>query len=125
MNKMIHDFLTYEHTNIIWSSLNTVLCIMPLMCIFVFNPSTPSALDLTDSDMSYTCLLIGVCIANLFQFILKPRLFYPQIKEKIAALSADFGATQAEDENMNHSRIESSLIRGQDHDNHYLSLIHI
>ena len=38
MNKSISDFITYEHTNIIWSSLNTVLCIMPIICIFVLNP---------------------------------------------------------------------------------------
>ena len=83
MNKAIHDFLTYEKTNLVWSSLNTVLCLMPVICLFVINPKLPDTLDLPDSEMSYTSLLIGVCLANFFQFILKPRLFYPYIKEKL------------------------------------------
>ena len=89
MNKAIHDFLTYEKTNLVWSSLNTVLCIMPMICLFVINPKLPDTLDLQDSEMSYTSLLVGVCLANIFQFVLKPRLFYPYIKEKLITTTFD------------------------------------
>ena len=85
MNKAIHDFLSYEHTNLIWSSLNTVLCIMPLICLLVINPRLTDSLDLADSKISYTALLIGVCITNIFQFLLRPRLFYPDFKKKLFA----------------------------------------
>ena len=93
MQKAIHDFLTYERTNLVWSSLNTVLCVMPLIGLLVINPKTSDDLDFssktdpasatTTTPMSYKGLLILVCIANIFQFAFKPRLFYPDFKKRL------------------------------------------
>ena len=122
MNKVIHDFLTYEYTNLIWSSLNTVLCIMPLICLFVINRKLPDDLDLDNSKMSYAILLVVVCLANVFQFAFKPRLFYPVFKKKlfIKSESSDLLLHQ-DDDQLNQSVIESSLIKGEDDkDHHYV-----
>ena len=37
MNKTIVDFIEYAQTNLIWFSLNMVLILMPVVCIFVLN----------------------------------------------------------------------------------------
>ena len=96
MNKAINDFIKYEYMNIVWSSLNTVLCIMPIICIFILNPRS-GALDLTDSDMSYTVLLTVVCLANILQFALRPRLYYPIKKDKLSSSSKDINYKGKED----------------------------
>ena len=122
MNKVIHDFLTYEYTNLIWSSLNTVLCIMPLICLFVINRKLPDDLDLENSKMSYAILLVVVCLANVFQFAFKPRLFYPVFKKKLFSKSESSDLLlHQDDDQLNQSVIESSLIKGEDDkDHHYV-----
>ena len=74
MNKTIKDFIEYAHTNLIWFSFNTVLILMPLICILILNGKAES-LDIEGAQMSYTSLLSIVCLANLLQFVLRPRLY--------------------------------------------------
>lgn len=82
MNKTINDFIEYAHTNLIWFSFNTVLIIMPVVCILILNPKCES-LDIKGAPMSYTSLLTIVCLANLLQFILRPRLYKYERKSQL------------------------------------------
>ena len=82
MNKTINDFIEYAHTNLIWFSFNTVLIIMPVVCILILNKKAES-LDIKGAQMSYTSLLTIVCLANLLQFILRPRLYKYERKSQL------------------------------------------
>lgn len=37
MNKTINDFIEYARTNLVWFAFNTVLILMPIVCITTLN----------------------------------------------------------------------------------------
>ena len=82
MNKTINDFIEYASVNLTWFALNTVLILMPFICIFVLNNKAQN-LDIEGAEMSYTSLLSIVCLANLLQFILRPRLYYHEKRSQL------------------------------------------
>jgi len=79
MNKTINDFMEYAHHNLTWFGFNTVLILMPVVCILILNKKSEN-LDIKGAEMSYTSLLTIVCLANLLQFCLRPRLYTYQKK---------------------------------------------
>lgn len=85
MNKTINDFIEYAHTNLIWFAFNTVLILMPFICIFVLNKNATS-LDIEGATMSYTSLLTIVCLANMLQFVLRPRIYIFEKKQRLYAI---------------------------------------
>ena len=82
MNKTINDFIDYAHQNLTWFAFNTVLIMMPVLCILVLNKKAES-LDIPGAEMSYTSLLTIVCLANLLQFCLRPRLYTYEKKSQL------------------------------------------
>ena len=82
MNKTINDFIQYTYENLIWFALNTVLILMPVVCILTLN-SKAENLDIEGAEMSYTSLLTIVCLANLLQFCLRPRLYTHEKKSQL------------------------------------------
>ena len=42
MNKTINDFIDYAHQNLTWFAFNTVLIMMPVVCILVLNKKSES-----------------------------------------------------------------------------------
>lgn len=88
MNKTINDFIEYAHTNLIWFSFNTVLIVMPLVCILILNGKAES-LDIQGAQMSYTSLLSIVCLANLLQFALRPRLYKYEKKSQLYTMKPE------------------------------------
>lgn len=83
MNKTINDFLSYARSNLVWFALNFVLFLMPLICVCSLNPSAEN-LDIPGATQSYQLLVITVCIFNLVQFSLRPRIFKPEPKKALA-----------------------------------------
>ena len=94
MNKTINDFIEYAHTNLIWFSFNTVLIVMPLVCILILNGKAES-LDIQGAQMSYTSLLSIVCLANLLQFALRPRLYKYEKKSQLYTMKPEEKAAPA------------------------------
>ena len=94
MNKTINDFIEYAHTNLIWFAFNTVLILMPIVCIFVLNENAEN-LDIKGATMSYTSLLTIVCLANLLQFVLRPRIFILEKKSHLYSNEDKKPATQS------------------------------
>lgn len=64
MNKVIHDFIDYAYSNLIWFAFNTVLIFMPLVCIIMLNPKA-EILDKDNTGISYTGLMVSVFVINL------------------------------------------------------------
>jgi hypothetical protein len=84
MNKTINDFIEYASINLTWFAFNTVLILMPVICILVLNKKAEN-LDIQGAEMSYTSLLSIVCLANLLQFILRPRLYNHEKRSQLYA----------------------------------------
>ena len=82
MNKMITDFIVYAQKNLVWFAFNFVLVLMPLVCIFVLDPMS-EGLDKDSVQTSYMSLLVTVCIANLVQFVLRPRIYIQEKREQV------------------------------------------
>jgi hypothetical protein len=64
MQKAITDFVEYSYRNLIWFSLNFVLVMMPLVCMFIINAKATN-LDIAGENASYLPLLWSLCIVNL------------------------------------------------------------
>ena len=84
MSKTITDFIRYADHNMTWFALNIVLIFMPIACMSFLNKKA-QGLDRPGSDMSYSILLICVCIANCIQFALRPRIYKHEKRTAIAS----------------------------------------
>lgn len=113
MRKTITDFISYTSSNLTWFAINWVLIAMPVICIVNLDQKS-IILDRSNADMSYKILLVCVCICNVFQFCLRPRIYTVERKQRLYGDEPE-KTTEVSDanvdayENLTHVRASSTL----------------